>query len=99
MIIGEILQTAEADGVTIKANGDKLTYSGDQAAVERWLPVLRERKAEIIFFLTADPEIDLDALYEHFSERAAIMEFDGGLSRECAERAAFEIVPGKYYGL
>lgn len=33
---------------------------------------------------------------EAFEERAAIMEFDGGLSREEAERLAYEIVYGKY---
>lgn len=32
---------------------------------------------------------------EAFEERAAIMEFDGGLSRKEAERLAYEIVYGK----
>lgn len=32
---------------------------------------------------------------EAFEERAAIMEFDGGLSRQEAERLAYEIVYGK----
>lgn len=32
---------------------------------------------------------------EAFEERAAIMEFDGGLPREEAERLAYEIVYGK----
>lgn len=34
-------------------------------------------------------------LKEAFEERAAIMEFDGGLSRKEAERLAYEIVYGK----
>jgi len=33
-----------------------------------------------------------DAVREAFEERAAIMEFDGGLSRDDAERAARAIV-------
>jgi hypothetical protein len=37
---------------------------------------------------------DTDALFEAYLERAAIMEFDGGLSREEAEAAAMEIVTG-----
>jgi len=37
-------------------------------------------------------EIDLDALYEHFTERAAIAEYDGGLDRETAERQALVAV-------
>jgi len=32
---------------------------------------------------------------EDFEERAAIMEFDGGLTRVAAERAAWQIVVGR----
>ena len=32
---------------------------------------------------------------EHFNERAAIMEFDGGLSQEDAEHLAMQEVVGK----
>lgn len=35
---------------------------------------------------------------EAFEERAAIMEFDGGLTRKEAERLAFEIVYKKHFG-
>ena len=35
---------------------------------------------------------------EAFEERAAIMEFDGGLSRQEAERLAFEFVYKKHSG-
>lgn len=35
---------------------------------------------------------------EAFEERAAIMEFDGGLNRQEAERLAFEIVYKKHLG-
>ena len=33
-----------------------------------------------------------EAEREDYEERAAIMEYDGGLSREAAERAAWQIV-------
>lgn len=36
--------------------------------------------------------LDPEALHEEFVERAAILEFDGGLSRDEAERRAWEIV-------
>ena len=36
-----------------------------------------------------------DAL-EHFEERAAVMEFEGGLSREDAERLALEEVAARW---
>ncbi|MEW5864185.1 MAG: hypothetical protein AB1773_11445 [Pseudomonadota bacterium] len=35
---------------------------------------------------------DCEALREAYEERAAIMEFDGGMSREDAERAAWALV-------
>lgn len=38
---------------------------------------------------------DEESLKEAFEERAAIMEFEGGLSRQEAERLAYEIVYGK----
>lgn len=39
---------------------------------------------------------DNESLKEAFEERAAIMEFEGGLSRKEAERLAYEIVYGKH---
>ena len=39
---------------------------------------------------------DEENLKEAFEERAAIMEFDGGLPREEAERLAYKIVYGKH---
>lgn len=36
--------------------------------------------------------LDAEAMREAFEERAAIMEFNGGLSREDAERAAWALV-------
>jgi len=38
------------------------------------------------------PQFDLESLYEQFAERAAIMEYDGGLSREDAERMALDYI-------
>jgi hypothetical protein len=38
---------------------------------------------------------DADDLFEAWQERAAIMEFDGGMTREEAEKAAMEIVMGE----
>ena len=36
--------------------------------------------------------LELEAAWEDFEERAAIMEFDGGLSRDEAERKAWALV-------
>ena len=39
---------------------------------------------------------ELEAVWEAFEERAAIMEFDGGLSRDEAEREAWALVSKRY---
>src|SRR5437879_4599497 len=40
--------------------------------------------------------LELEAAWEDFEERAAIMEFDGGLSRDEAEREAWALVSELY---
>ena len=40
--------------------------------------------------------LELEAAWEDFEERAAIMEFDGGLSRDDAEREAWALVSKRY---
>jgi hypothetical protein len=41
--------------------------------------------------------LELEAAWEDFEERAAIMEFDGGLSRDEAEREAWTLVSKRYW--
>ena len=41
--------------------------------------------------------LELEAAWEDFEERAAIMEFDGGLSRDEAEREAWALVSKRYW--
>jgi hypothetical protein len=68
--------------------------TGDGAVVNRWLPMIRAHKESIIAVLkvgtgeTAEP-FDKEA----FEERAAICEFDGGLSRDDAEAIAWIPAP------
>jgi hypothetical protein len=40
--------------------------------------------------------LELEAAWEAYEERAAIMEFDGGLSRDEAEREAGALVSKRY---
>jgi hypothetical protein len=49
-----IIREAQADGVrlTLSPSGT-IMVAGDKAVLGRWLPVLRERKAEIIAALSA----------------------------------------------
>ena len=40
--------------------------------------------------------LESESVWEEFEERAAIMEFDGGLSRDDAEREAWALVSKRY---
>jgi hypothetical protein len=88
-----IIREAQADGVSLTLSpAGTIKATGDGAAVNRWLTVIRERKAEIADVLkvgagdTAAEPFDREA----FEERAGIAEFDGGLTREDAERLAWQ---------
>ena len=88
-----IIERAAADGVrlTLTAPG-KLKAIGDKQAVIRWLPILTEHKAELLASLSAPHTAQAieQSVAEFFEERAAIAEYDGGLSREEAEARARE---------
>ena len=79
-----IIRAAQADGVKLAPSSvGMIKATGDRTAVNRWLTVIREHKAEIIALL-AEP-FDRDA----FEERAGIVEFDAGLTRAEAEAVAW----------
>ncbi len=69
-------------GVALRVVGDRLRYRPASAV----RPGLRERMAAC--------KVELVALVEQFEERAAIREFDGGLTRAEAERLALQDVLG-----
>ncbi len=81
-----IIKDATADGVNLALSPTgTIKATGEQAAVNRWLPIIRDNKPAIVATLRAANEpVDPEAI----EERAAIMEYDGGLSREEAEALA-----------
>lgn len=92
-----LLQNLSDAGVQL-AIGDtgKLKVTGDQSAVDRWLPEIRTHKPELIALLqdthqgtspplTSEQHADIQ---EAIEERAAILEFDAGLPRTQAEAQA-----------
>jgi hypothetical protein len=82
-VITEILSRAAADGLIITPEGsDSLRVRGPAAARERWRDVLLQHKHAIRRHLWTED------LLEYFNERAAILEFDAGLSRAEAEEQA-----------
>lgn len=76
-----LLASCKQSGVTIRLEGDRLKVAGDEAAVTKLLPILKAHKQDLLALLT---ELERD----FFEERAAIAEFDGGLSRSKAEAFA-----------
>lgn len=85
MTIHELLTACTQAGVSLKWDGSNIKAYGERQAVSRLLPILRPHKTELHAYF----EVDMRELYE---ERAAILEYDGGLSRTEAERLANDFV-------
>jgi len=58
-----IINQAKADGVQLSRSGrGTVKATGDAAAVDKWLPILRDRKAEINAALASDGRDAVDLL-------------------------------------
>lgn len=89
MHAAEIIKDIQAVGATVQAVGDKLIVRPAGRLPEPLRVLIREYKPEILAALAADPVAEQAAdLIEHFTERAAILEYDGGLFRHQAEAEA-----------
>lgn len=44
----ELLNRAETDGLTLRLDGGKLRYSAPREVAARWLPTLKEHKADLV---------------------------------------------------
>jgi hypothetical protein len=109
MNAAELIRECRRRGVRLLVQGSELRYVGPRLAVDQEIVrELRAARSAVLSLLTnpdaqaeesdvprAEPnETDREALLDRFEERAAIMEFDGGLSREEAEHRAWESVFG-----
>ncbi len=77
-----LIQEVTQAGVTMTLEGGDLVLSGARPLPDDLVEQLRRHKPEVV--ATLNRPIDPEAL----EERAAIMEFDGGLSREEVEAMA-----------
>jgi len=77
MSAAELLLDLGRLGIQLEADGERLRYFPRSALTPDLLDRLKANKAELL------------AAIERFEERAAIMEFDAGLSRHEAERLAW----------
>lgn len=84
----KLLTDAERAGLKVSADGDRLVIRGPKRAEPLALKLI-ENKIHVLAYLTGHLPPDWHLLWD---ERAAIMEFDGGLTRERAEALAMDCV-------
>lgn len=83
-LIGKI----QAAGGEVVADGDRLTLKAPVPLPPDLVQEAKEHKAELLSALNRTLTPDLGDEKERFEERAAIMEYDGGIDRPEAERLA-----------
>lgn len=102
MTATDLLARLQSSGVSISTHGDRLAIDAPKGALtDALLSELRTHKAALMGLLVAnaaafaDPGSVADLLAD-WGERAAMMEYEGGLSRADAEREAWQLaVNGK----
>jgi hypothetical protein len=85
------LNTARAVGIRLRVDGDDLELSAENEPSETVLELLYRHKAELLRLLR--PSLDgwrAEDWQAFFDERAAILEFEGGVPRSEAEARAFD---------
>jgi hypothetical protein len=90
MSAAALLERAARQGVTVEVCDGDLKLAGPSWSVHDLTPAIREAKAELLAHLNPPPlsAADHESIREAIEERAAIREFDGGESRQVAEREA-----------
>jgi hypothetical protein len=99
-----IILEAAAEGVKLTLTpAGTIKAVGNGRTVHRWLAVIREHKAGIVNALkggagdtAAVSRWPAEDWIAYYNERAGIAEFDGGMSRDEAERAAWTLVAKRY---
>lgn len=85
MNAAELLKQCNAAHVSLTVRGDALVVRGNTAEVEKFTADLKAHKAELIALIAANDDA---ADSSELDERAAFLEFCGGLSRTEAEQTA-----------
>jgi len=95
MSLPEVMQELRRRGVRLFADGGSVRYVGERKALDpELIRELARSKGAVLAALKSelDPAVpepeQWDLARERFEERAAILEFDAGFTREEAERLA-----------
>lgn len=96
-----IIAGACADGIVLALAPDGgLTFKGPRRATDKWVPILRATKPAVVAHLNrAAPDSspwDATDWHAYYDERAAILEYEGGLPRPEAEARAWECCIGEW---
>ncbi|MDR3415611.1 MAG: hypothetical protein P4L83_05450 [Nevskia sp.] len=88
-----LLNEAYQRGARFSVHGGRLIVEAPAPLPDALMAELRRRKAEVMALVipATEPALTLDpeAVREAYEERAAIMEYDAGLSRDNANRSAW----------
>jgi hypothetical protein len=90
------LDAARAAGVDVRLDGKDLVVSAASEPPTDVLDTLRRHKLAIVALLQPTRPWDSEDWQAHYDERAAIAEFDGGLSRQEAEAVALDFCVGEW---
>jgi hypothetical protein len=94
MTPASMIAIAKADGVTVFLTPQgTVRLRGPQAALAKWMPILRLHKPALAALLqapiTGGANWQADDWRAYFDERAAVAEFDGAIPRTPAEQQAY----------
>lgn len=84
-----LLEQVRQCGARIGINGDRLRIAAPAPLPDKLLLELRAHKLELLALLAANESPDPRSIADWYQERATIMEFDGGLSRDDADQQAW----------
>src|SRR5687767_1561206 len=84
----DILTSLKSMGLRLSPRGSSIWVEPKAAITDEARLIIREHKIELLGLLTPNPADAHEALTKAVEERAAVMEYDGGLSRADAERQA-----------
>ena len=85
MEASHVLASLAAAGIELRSDGGNLRARPRERITDEHRAMIRANKSELIRFLTTAEREEIE---EAIGERAAIQEYDGGLSRTEAERQA-----------
>ena len=89
MNVASIIYEIQSAGGRIEVNHGKLRLTAPKPLSDDLVDLIKAHKPELLVTLCKDEESDHEeSIHEHLEERAAIMEYDGGLTRDQAETEA-----------